>query len=53
MSFHNARFPSSISFKAEGGPVFKTEISTVKSGQEKRNILWSKSTEMAQKQISN
>ena len=43
MSFHNARFPSSISFKAEGGPVFKTEISTVKSGQEKRNILWSKS----------
>lgn len=40
-SFHAIRFPSSISFKAEGGPVFKTEIASLKNGKEKRNILWS------------
>lgn len=42
-SFHETRFPSSISFKAEGGPVFRTEIATLKSGLEKRNIVWSRS----------
>lgn len=39
-SFHKVTFPSSISFKAEGGPAFKTAIATQKSGKEKRSILW-------------
>jgi len=41
MSFHDVRFPSSISFKAEGGPAFLTRISSLKSGKENREILWS------------
>lgn len=40
-SFHEIRFPASISCKAEGRPAFKTEISSLKNGYEKRNILWS------------
>ncbi len=39
-SFHDVRFPADISFKAKGGPEFKTDIVTLSSGQEKRNISW-------------
>ena len=40
MSFHEIKFPSDISYKAKGGPEFKTEIVQLASGYEKRNILW-------------
>jgi uncharacterized protein (TIGR02217 family) len=40
MSFYDFRFPSDISFKASGGFEFKTDITTLSSGYEKRNINW-------------
>ncbi len=53
--FHDVSFPTSISFKSEGGPVFKTQIANLNSGLEKRNILWSKARaeyEISYKDIS-
>ena len=41
VSFHEVRFPADISFKATGGPEFKTDIVTLGSGHEKHNIIWS------------
>jgi uncharacterized protein (TIGR02217 family) len=40
VSFHEVRFPAYISFKAKGGPEFKTDIVALSSGHEKRNIAW-------------
>lgn len=38
--FEDERFPDSISYDAEGGPGFSTQIVTTASGKESRNILW-------------
>ena len=40
MSFHEVQFPPSISYGAVGGPRFLTNILTLASGYEKRNINW-------------
>jgi uncharacterized protein (TIGR02217 family) len=41
MSFLEIQFPSNISLGAVGGPEFSTDIVTVNSGYESRNIRWS------------
>jgi len=41
MSFHEIRFPTSISYGAIGGPRFSTTVQTLNSGHEQRNINWS------------
>lgn len=43
MSFHEIRFPENISLGAKGGPEFNTNILTMVSGKEQRNINWSES----------
>jgi len=40
VSFHEVRFPADISFKARGGPEFRTDMVLLSSGAEKRNIAW-------------
>lgn len=40
MSFHEIRFPASLSFGALGGPERRTEIVTLASGHEERNTPW-------------
>lgn len=40
VSFHEVRFPADISYKTIGGPEFKTEITELSNGAEKRNIAW-------------
>lgn len=41
MAFYESpRFPEQISAGAVGGPSFKTDIVTVDSGREKRNVVW-------------
>ena len=40
MSFHEIRFPASLSFGAVGGPERMTEIVTLASGFEERNTPW-------------
>lgn len=42
MSFHNVRLPEEIERGVTGGPGFKTTIITTFSGDEYRNIDWSK-----------
>lgn len=37
-SFHEVRFPVAVSFGATGGPERRTEIVTVTSGRERRNL---------------
>jgi len=34
------RFPTDISYRAVGGPSFKTDIVTMRTGMEQRNISW-------------
>lgn len=41
-SFHNVRLPEEIEQGAQGGPRFKTTILEMNSGQEQRNIEWSR-----------
>ncbi|MDZ7710970.1 MAG: DUF2460 domain-containing protein [Roseovarius sp.] len=41
MSFHEIRFPASLSFGSIGGPERLTEIVTLASGHEERNTPWS------------
>lgn len=41
MAFHEVRLPDDIEQGAEGGPEFKTEISTLANGAENRNFVWS------------
>lgn len=43
MSFHDVRFPASISSGAAGGPERRTEIVTLASGYEQRNSRWADS----------
>ncbi|MGH1350009.1 MAG: phage distal tail protein, Rcc01695 family [Methyloligellaceae bacterium] len=43
MSFHEIRFPTSISLGSEGGPERRTEIVTLGSGHEERNTRWADS----------
>jgi uncharacterized protein (TIGR02217 family) len=43
MSFHEIRFPASLSFGSIGGPVRRTEIVTLANGFEERNTPWSHS----------
>ena len=40
MSFHDVRFPTSLSFGALGGPERRTEIVTLANGFEERNTPW-------------
>lgn len=39
--FHEVLFPTGISYGSNGGPGFKTSITTLPSGQEERVQLWS------------
>lgn len=43
MSFHEVRFPASLSFGALGGPERRTEIVTLANGFEERNTPWAHS----------
>ena len=43
MSFHEVRFPASISLGSSGGPERKTEIVTLQNGYEERNAVWAHS----------
>ena len=43
MAFHDVQFPADISRGASGGPGFSTDVITVRSGREKRNVNWSES----------
>ena len=40
MSFHEVRFPSSLSFGSVGGPERRTEVITLANGYEERNTPW-------------
>jgi uncharacterized protein (TIGR02217 family) len=40
MTFHDVRFPTSLSFGALGGPERRTEIVTLANGFEERNTPW-------------
>jgi len=41
MSFHNVSFPLALARGASGGPERRTDITTLASGQEERNAVWS------------
>ncbi len=41
MAFHNVRFPTEISLGSEGGPLMRSQITTLASGHERRNAPWS------------
>ncbi|MGZ9809868.1 phage distal tail protein, Rcc01695 family [Pseudoroseicyclus sp. H15] len=43
MSFHDVRFPASLSFGSTGGPERRTEIVTLANGFEERNAPWAQS----------
>lgn len=43
MSFHEVRFPASLSFGSVGGPERRTEIVTLANGFEERNTPWAHS----------
>jgi len=43
MSFHEVRFPASLSFGSTGGPERRTEIVTLANGFEERNTPWAQS----------
>lgn len=40
MSFHEVRFPASLSFGSVGGPERRTEVVTLANGHEERNTPW-------------
>lgn len=40
MSFHEIRFPASLSFGSIGGPERRTEVVTLANGYEERNTPW-------------
>lgn len=41
MAFHEVVFPESLAYGFTGGPMFSTDVVTLSSGAEKRNINWS------------
>lgn len=43
MSFHEVRFPATISLGSTGGPERKTDIVTLNNGYEERNAVWAHS----------
>lgn len=43
MSFHEVRFPTSLSFGSAGGPQRRTEVVTLANGFEERNTPWAHS----------
>ena len=43
MSFHEIRFPASLSFGSVGGPERRTEVVTLANGFEERNTPWAHS----------
>lgn len=43
MTFHDVRFPTSLSFGSAGGPERRTEIVTLANGFEERNSPWAHS----------
>ncbi|MFU8883491.1 MAG: TIGR02217 family protein [Rhodobacterales bacterium] len=43
MSFHEVRFPASLSFGSVGGPERRTDIVTLANGYEERNTPWAHS----------
>lgn len=43
MSFHEVRFPASLSFGSVGGPERRTDVVTLANGFEERNSPWSHS----------
>ena len=43
MSFHEVRFPASLSFGSLGGPERRTDVVTLANGFEERNTPWSHS----------
>lgn len=43
MAFHEIRFPTNLSFGSIGGPERRTEVVTLSSGHEERNMLWAHS----------
>lgn len=43
MSFHEVRFPASLSFGSVGGPERRTEIVTLANGHDERNNPWAHS----------
>jgi len=43
MSFEEVQFPSDISYGANGGPMFLTDVVATVSGYEQRNSKWSQS----------
>ncbi|MEL6205874.1 MAG: DUF2460 domain-containing protein [Pseudomonadota bacterium] len=43
MTFHDVRFPTTLSFGSAGGPERRTEIVTLSNGNEERNTPWAHS----------
>ena len=43
MSFHEVRFPPSLSFGSSGGPERRTDVVTLANGFEERNTPWAHS----------
>ena len=43
MTFHEVRFPASLSFGSAGGPERRTDIVTLANGHEERNAPWAHS----------
>ena len=43
MTFHDVRFPASLSFGSMGGPERRTEIVSFANGYEERNSPWAQS----------
>jgi len=41
ITFIEERFPADISYGMSGGPSFSTDIVTLASGKEHRNVNWS------------
>jgi uncharacterized protein (TIGR02217 family) len=40
MAFYEIQFPATISFGAQGGPGYRTDVVVVSSGAETRNVTW-------------
>ncbi|MFP3387119.1 DUF2460 domain-containing protein, partial [Tritonibacter sp. SIMBA_163] len=40
MSFHEVRFPQTLSFGSGGGPKRRTDVVTLANGHEARNTPW-------------
>lgn len=52
MSFHDSRFPTTVSYGASGGPRFSTTVQVLNSGHEQRNINWAQARREYQVDLS-